>query len=124
MAQTADPFKQSEEALHALVASQEYLIRRLDDGENWYRLIVSIRRGDDDAITEELVAAALRYGLRTNDINPESIELRRPLVDRDGLIFSPGYRTEVDIIARNGHLTIFEVKAHRVKPGDVGVFAL
>ena len=75
-------------------------------------------------MAEDLVAAALRYGLRTDDIDPESLQLRQPLVDREGTVFLAGYRTEVDIIARNGHLTVFEVKAHRVKPGDVGMFAL
>lgn len=107
-----------------LQSGQENIIKRMDGQENWIRLMVGGIHNDEGSMAEDLVAAALRYGLRTDDINPESIELRRSLVDRDGAVFLPGYRTEVDIIARNGHLTIFEVKAHRVKPGDVGMFAL
>lgn len=59
---------------------------------------------------EEMVAVSLRHALQNPDIKSENIRLRQKLVDKEGLIFSPGYETEVDLIILSGKLTVFEVK--------------
>lgn len=72
---------------------------------------------------EDMFAVMLRYGLKNQDIRPENIRLRQRLVDTEGHVFKAGFETEVDLIAEDGRLTVFEVKA-TAKPGDVDFLAL
>ncbi len=61
---------------------------------------------------EDLVAGALRAALRRSDIKPEQLRLRQPVVDEEGLVGLPGKRRfEIDILAENGQLTVFEIKS-------------
>ena len=70
-----------------------------------------------------MFAVALRYGLKNPNITPESIRLRQKLVDVDGLVFKAGFTTEVDLIAENNNLIVYEVKTTG-KVSEVGIFAL
>jgi hypothetical protein len=60
---------------------------------------------------EDTIAGALRYALRRPDIQPSSIKLRQFFTDEQGKIFRPGKIIELDILAQDGELTIFEVKS-------------
>jgi hypothetical protein len=101
---------------------QETLLRRYDGQEKWMRLAVGQLSQEKGHDLEDIFAAALQYGLKNPDIQPEHIRLRQPLVDPDGQVFWPGYKSEVDLIAQDDQLTVFEVKA-TAKPGDVEIFA-
>ena len=106
-----------------LLASQESIIRRLDIQDKWLKIVTGQLGGER---LEDVVAAAMRYGLENPDISPESIRLRQNLVDTEGLVFKRGFKTEVDLIALEDKLMVFkvfEVKA-TAKVGDVGFFAL
>ena len=46
---------------------------------------------------------------------------RVELIDQDGAIFHKGFRTDVDLVATNGTLTLFEVK-YRVDGRDIAHF--
>ncbi|MEM7531214.1 MAG: hypothetical protein AAF639_03480 [Chloroflexota bacterium] len=107
-----------------LNAGQENIIKRMDGMEAWLKLMFGDSGNQIGSTSEDLVAAALRYGLKEDDIDADTIRLRQPLRDPEGLVFRPGYKSEIDIIAQNGHVTIFEVKTTRVKPGEVEVFAM
>lgn len=102
---------------------QEIILKRMDGQEAWLRLVIGDLRAEKGKSLEDMFAAALRYGLKNPDITPETLQLRQKLVDTEGRAFKPGFETEVDLIAENGRLTVFEVKA-TAKPGDVGIFAL
>jgi len=72
---------------------------------------------------EEVFASVLSYGLNHPDIKPESIQLRQKFMDTEGLVYlKKGKHIEVDIIAENGKLTVFEVKA-TTTTGNVDEFA-
>lgn len=68
------------------------------------------------------MAGALRYGLRRPDISPDKIRLRQKISDPEGLVFKPGRQKEVDILAENGELVVFEVKS-APDTDDVDAFA-
>ncbi len=102
---------------------QERLIEKIDGQEKWLKLVIGDLRNEKGQTLEDLVAAALRYGLKNPDINPENIRLRQKLVDTEGQVFKPGFSTEIDLIAEDGTLTVFEVKAS-AKPGDVYLFSM
>ncbi|MFQ5594710.1 MAG: hypothetical protein ACE5HA_11240, partial [Anaerolineae bacterium] len=61
--------------------------------------------------------------LKNPDISPDKIRLRQRLVDVEGQVFKRGFATEVDLIAENDRLIVFEVKA-TAKPSEVDIFAL
>ncbi len=105
-----------------LQAGQDNIIKRLDGQEAWLRMTIGSLHNDKGETLEDMFAAGLRYGLKDEEITAETIRLREPLVDHDGLVFEKGYETEVDLVAHNGQLTVFEVKA-TAKSGDVDFFA-
>ncbi len=102
---------------------QDILLKRIDGQEAWLRFVTGTLRSEKGQTYEDLVAVALRYGLKNPDISPEKIRLRQKLVDADGRAFKPGFTTEVDLIAEDGKLIVFEVKA-TAKASEVGIFAL
>jgi hypothetical protein len=105
-----------------LQAGQENILKRLDGQENWLRMTIGSLHSDKGETLEDMFAAGLRYGLKDDEITADTIRLREPLVDEEGLVFEKGYGTEVDVIAQNGRLTVFEVKA-TAKAGEVDFFA-
>lgn len=106
-----------------LQSGQETIIKRIDGMQSWVDFVLGNLRNEKGKALEDLVAAALRYGLNNPHITPENIQLRQKLVDYKGEVFIPGFETEVDVIAENGELLVFEVKAG-AKASDVGIFAL
>jgi len=105
-----------------LQAGQEGIIKRLDGQEAWLRMTIGHLHNEKGESLEDMFAAGLRYGLKDEDITPETIQLRQPLIDEDGLVFKKGYVTEVDVVAQNGKLIVFEVKA-TAKLSEVDFFA-
>ncbi len=105
-----------------LQAGQDHILKRMDGLENWLRFTVGELRNEKGKSLEDMVAAALRYGLKNPHIAPETIHLRQILED-PGRIFFPGFATEIDLIAENDKLTVFEVKATS-KTSDVDLFAM
>jgi hypothetical protein len=102
---------------------QEMILERMDHQEAWLSYVTGNLRAEKGRTMEDLVAVALSYGLKHPDIKPEHIRLRQKLVDTEGRVFKPGFVTEVDLIAEDSQLTVFEVKT-TAKTGDVDVFAL
>jgi hypothetical protein len=60
---------------------------------------------------EDVVAGAFCYGLRRNDIEPQNVRLRQTLEDTQGIVWRPGRKREVDIIAVGQEIIVFEVKS-------------
>lgn len=94
-----------------LQSGQDYLTRYMKGMEAWIRLIAGQIRNEKGQVAEEVVALGLRFGLGQPDIKAENIRLRQKLVDRDGLVFPIPYETEVDLVANNGEMLVFEVKS-------------
>lgn len=92
-----------------------YLIRRMDGLEAWIKAIEGGKGSEKGQNLEETFATALRFGLNRPDLKPENIHLHVKLTDLEGLIYKPGYSTEVDIIIQGNHWTVFEIKASAEK---------
>ncbi len=105
-----------------LQAGQENILKQLSGQEAWLKMTIGSLHNDKGETLEDMFAAGLRYGLKDDEITPETIRLREPLVDHNGVVFEKGYETEVDLVAHNGTLIVFEVKA-TAKTGDVDFFA-
>ncbi|MEW5986091.1 MAG: hypothetical protein AB1791_05620 [Chloroflexota bacterium] len=101
---------------------QQMLIKRMDGQEAWLKLVIGDLRIKKGELLEDLVATALRYGLKNPDIAPESIRLRQKLLDPEGRYFKRSRVTEVDLIVEDGKLVVFEVKAS-AEASDVDYFA-
>ena len=72
---------------------------------------------------EEVFALGLSYGLKDREILPETIQLRQKFMDTECSVYSrKGKYIEVDIIAEDGKLIVFEVKATAVGT-DVDTFS-
>nr|MDO8112624.1 DUF3782 domain-containing protein [Candidatus Sigynarchaeota archaeon] len=67
---------------------------------------LSMRSGDD---LEIMVRELLADTLVKNKINVSDVK-KVQLVDAKGEIFAPGYDTAVDVAARNGDITLYEIK--------------
>ena len=65
----------------------------------------------------------LRYKLQNPDIVAENVYPQRKLVDYQGTCFAKDFETDVDFIAEDGNLLVFEVNS-TVRASDVGIFAL
>lgn len=99
------------------------MLKSLDGMDDWMQLAMDVVHNEKSRALEELVAAAFRYKLQNPDIIAENVYLRRKLVDHQGTVFAKDFETEVDIIAENGDLLVFEVNSTG-RASDVGIFAL
>jgi len=95
----------------------------MDGQEAWLRFVTGNLGAEKGQNLEDMFAVALRHGLKNPDISPDKIRLRQKLVDVEGEVFKRGFATEVDLIAENDRLIVFEVKA-TAKPSEVDIFAL
>ncbi len=103
---------------------QDFSHMRLDMAglRDWSELTIGRLQTRAGRKLEDVVAGALRFGLKRSDISPEHITLRQKIYDPTGLVFAPGKQKEVDIIAQNSSLLVFEVKS-APDPDDVDSFA-
>jgi len=99
-------------------AGQENLLRRYDGQEAWFKVNLGDMGNLKGKKLEEMFAAGLRYGLGDPDISAGQLRLRQRL--RDEVFFPRG--TEVDVVARNGELIVFEIKATGYED-DVSLFS-
>lgn len=105
----------------------ESIVTRMDEKitqfDAWLKVVtgnVGDKRGQE---AEQLFALGLRYGLKRSDIEPETIQLRCQFIDTEGIVFpKKGKFIEVDIMAEDGKLCVFEVKITAVDT-DVMTFA-
>jgi hypothetical protein len=105
----------------------ESTVNRMDEKitqfDAWLKLVtgnVGDKRGQE---AEQLFALGLRYGLKRSDIKPETIQLRCQFMDAEGIVFpKKGKFIEVDIMAEDGKLSVFEVKITAVDT-DLMTFA-
>ncbi len=102
---------------------QEMVLKQMKGQEAWLRLVIGELRVEKGCTLEDLFAEALRYGLENPDLRPESLRLRQVLRDPEGRVFKPGFATEVDLIAEDDMLTVFEVKA-TAEVDDVDLLAM
>ncbi|NJN67437.1 MAG: hypothetical protein HC884_12355 [Chloroflexaceae bacterium] len=110
-------------SIHQIQSIQADMLRRMDLRDAWFQVTVGDMGNAKGRNLEDTFALALRYGLQNPDIMPESIRLRQKLVDREGYAFKRGFSTEIDLIAEDGFLSVFEVKA-TADADDVNLFAL
>ncbi len=94
----------------------------LADTRAWFELTVGRLQTRAGRNLEDVVASALRIGLKRPDVRADMIKLRQKIVDREGIVYKPGQQKEVDLVASNGEYLVFEVKS-AAKPGDVDDFA-
>mgnify|MGYP005838536347 CR=1 FL=1 len=94
----------------------------LADTRAWFELTVGRLQTRTGRNLEDVVAGALRIGLKRPDVRADMIKLRQKIVDREGVVYKPGQQKEVDLVASNGEYLVFEVKS-AAKPGDVDDFA-
>ena len=78
---------------------------------DWVELIAGGLQNRTGRSLEKVIAGALRLGLKRSDIVPEQVKLRQKISDPLGLVFKAGKEKEVDIVAHNGELLVFEVKS-------------
>jgi len=106
--------------LESTVTRMDEKITRFDA---WLKIVtgnVGDKRGQE---AEQLFALGLMYGLKRSDIKPETIQLRCQFMDAEGIVYpKKGKFIEVDIMAENGKLSVFEVKTTAVDT-DVVTFA-
>ncbi|MEZ4732530.1 MAG: hypothetical protein R3E79_35955 [Caldilineaceae bacterium] len=106
-----------------LQSGQESIIRRMDNMEAWFGFVTGNLRNEKGRSLEDAIAMALRHGLKNPTITADQIRQRVKLVDENGVAFLPGYETEVDLVAQNGELLVYEVKS-TAKASEVSFFAL
>ncbi|MGC8779766.1 MAG: hypothetical protein ACP5UQ_02780, partial [Anaerolineae bacterium] len=86
--------------------------QEIGDLRSWTQLVVGRLQTRVGRNLEDLVAGALRVALRRPDIKPKQLRLRQVIVDEQGLVGLPGKRRfEIDILAEDGQLTVFEIKS-------------
>ena len=104
-------------------SNMEVMADKMTKFDAWLNIIAGNIGTEKGQNLEELFALGLSYGLKNREILPETIQLQQEFMDKDCLVYSKKWKSiEVDIIAENGKLTIFEVKATAVET-DIDTFA-
>lgn len=100
----------------------EELTQEIHNLRDWVELIGGRLQTRVGRNLENIVAGALRLGLKRPDIDPAQVKLRQIINDPTGLVYKPGKTKEVDVVAQNGELIVFEVKS-APDVDDVSAFA-
>jgi len=87
------------------------LTQEMRDLRDWVELIAGHLQTRVGRSLEDIVAGALRLGLSRPDIDPQNVRLRQKISDPTGLVYKPGKQKEVDLVAQDGELLVFEVKS-------------
>jgi hypothetical protein len=111
-----------EDTVREMREQGEALCEQMRDLRDWVHLIGGRLQTRVGKSIEDVVAGALRLGLSRSDIKPESVKLRQKFIDSEGLFFKAGKEKEVDLVAQDGELLVFEVKTSP-KWDDVDDFA-
>ena len=85
--------------------------QRFSDLRDWVEMIVGRFQTRSGRKLEDVVAGTMRLVLGRDDILSENVRLRQPLEDVEGVIGPAGRRYEIDILADNSTLLMFEVKS-------------
>ncbi len=89
----------------------DHLSQEMRDLRDWVELIAGRLQARVGRNLEHIVAGALRLGLSRPDIDPQNVRLRQKISDPTGLVYKPGKQKEVDLVAQDGELLVFEVKS-------------
>ena len=117
-----DRFNHVDERLAGVDERLVGLSQEVSDTRDWFQLTVGRLQTRAGRNLEDVVAGALRIGLRRPDVRADMIKLRQKIVDREGMVYKPGKQKEVDLVASNGEYLAFEVKS-AAEPDDVDDFA-
>jgi len=104
-------FEQVDQRFEQVDQRFEQLDRKVDDLKDWVEMVVGGFQVRSGRKLEDVVAGALRLVLKRPDITPDRIRLRQKVVDEKGSIGPIGRNYEVDILADDGRITLFEVKS-------------
>ncbi len=72
-------------------------------------------RGLQEAVLELMDELLVKEGVSYRDVQ------RMPLADPEGVVFFPGFSTDVDVVAKNGEVHLFEVK-YKADQRDIAHF--
>ena len=117
-----DMYELREGPIQEIRGRSEALCEQMRDLRDWVQLIGGRLQTRFGRSVEDVVAGALKLGLSRRDIDPANVKLRQKIRDAEGLVFKPGKEKEVDIVAQNSELLVFEVKSSP-KWDDVDDFA-
>ncbi len=104
-------FEQVDQRFEQVDQRFEQLDGKVDDLKDWVEMVVGGFQVRSGRKLEDVVAGALRLVLKRPDIAPDRIRLRQKVVDEKGSIGPIGRTYEVDILADDGRITLFEVKS-------------
>jgi len=115
-------FEQVDQRFEQVDQRFEQLSQEIRNLRDWVELIGGRLQTRAGRNLENIVAGALRLGLNRPDIDPAHVKLRQIISDPGGLVYKPGKTKEVDVVAQNGELIVFEVKSAPDRD-DVNEFA-
>jgi len=103
-----------DEHLEGVDARFDQIDRTIADLRDWVEVNVGGLQRRSGRKLEDVVAGALRVALERPDIRPDQLRLRQRMVDETGIVGLPGQKRpfEVDILAQDGQITVFEVKSY------------
>jgi len=112
--QVEDRFDQVDRRFDQVDQRFDEMSRAMADLRDWVEVNVGGLQRRSGRKLEDVVAGALRVALERPDIRPEQLRLRQKMVDETGIIGLPGQKRpfEVDILAQDGQITVFEVKSY------------
>ncbi len=104
-------FEQVDQRFEQVDQRFDRLERKVDDIRDWVEMVVGGFQVRSGRKLEDVVAGALRLVLKRPDIVPERIRLHQKVSDEKGLVGPTGRSYELDILADDGRITLFEVKS-------------
>jgi len=84
----------------------------IQDTSSWVKTVIGRMQTRYGKNVENMIAGTLRMALNRKDIRPESIKLRQNITDQEGIIGPIGRCYEIDIMAENSILYIFDIKSY------------
>ena len=103
--------KESERRFEAIERRFDKIERDFSDLKDWVGVVVGhfqVRAGRN---LEEAIAGTLRISLG-RDVRPESIMMRKKIIDEEGVIGPKGRGYEVDLCVTDDESLIFEIKSY------------
>ncbi|MEW6482956.1 MAG: hypothetical protein AB1397_08220 [bacterium] len=86
--------------------------RKLEDQSDWVGVVVGGLQGRAGRNLEDTIAGTLRCVLKTPELKPEYLMMRKKITDEEGIMGKKGKSYEIDLYVHNSYALVFEIKSY------------
>ncbi|MEW6618076.1 MAG: hypothetical protein AB1422_01775 [bacterium] len=105
-------FEQIDKRFEQIDRRFDVMDRKLEDQSDWVGVVVGGLQRRAGRNLEDTIAGTLRCVLKTPDLKPEYLMMRKKITDEEGIMGRKGKSYEIDLYVHNSYALVFEIKSY------------